>query len=347
MADAHDAITHLLDQGVRQGVFPGAIWAIGDADATLDFGACGLADPADPATTVRPDTLWDVASLTKILAVWTTIGTLWHDEQLSLDDPLHDFWPEVDGYPLGQVTARHLLTHTAGVPLRANLKALYGADPQAIREGVLHENPHRPPGQAVEYTDRAPLILGFLAEYLAGAPLDQLATERVWKPLDMTNTRFGPLPTSDRPRCAPTEYDPDTGAHLQGVAHDYSARLLGGVCGIAGVFSTLKDLARFLQHLLPPGPDSDQVGFGPAWVTESLDIHTGDLTPARGLLWHPAPDSGPQEDIYVHHGFTGTAMWLSPKQQRWAVLLTNKIYYSRDRDPLMSIRAAFRTLVFS
>ncbi|GAA3656838.1 serine hydrolase domain-containing protein [Nonomuraea antimicrobica] len=344
MADTHDSITHLLENGVRERVFPGAVWAIGDADTVLDNGACGTTAPDQAA--MCPDTVFDVASLTKILAVWAVIGTLWHDQQLPLDDPLATFWPEAAGYPLGHVTARQLLTHTAGVPLRANLRALYGTDPQAIREGVLREGLHRPPGEAVEYTDRAALILGFLAEHLAAAPLDQLAAERIWHPLAMTGTRFGPLPAQDRPRCAPTEFDPDSGVHLQGIAHDYSARLLGGVCGIAGVFSVLHDLAILLRHLLPPGPDPGRVGFGPAWVAESLRIHTGDLTPARGILWHPAPGTSTHDDVHVHYGFTGTAMWLSPKQNRWAVLLTNKLYFSRDRNPLMAIRNAFCTLVF-
>ncbi|MGV9386142.1 serine hydrolase domain-containing protein [Nonomuraea sp. NPDC003707] len=343
MADAHDSIARLLENGVRERVFPGAVWAIGDADTVLDSGVCGMTAPGQAA--MRLDTVFDVASLTKILAVWAVIGTLWHDQQLPLDDPLATFWPEVAGYPLGQVTARQLLTHTAGVPSRANLRALYGTDHQVIREGVLREDLHRPPGEAVEYTDRAALILGFLAEHLAGTSLDQLAAKRIWQPLAMAGTRFGPLPVQERAQCAPTEFDPDSGVHLQGVAHDYSARLLGGVCGIAGVFSVLEDLAAFLRNLLPPGPDPGRVGFGIAWVAESLRIHTGDLTPARGLLWLPAPGTHPHDDVHVHYGFTGTAMWLSPKQTRWAVLLTNKLYFSRDR-PLMAIRNVFRALVF-
>ncbi|MER6579133.1 serine hydrolase domain-containing protein [Nonomuraea sp. NPDC001023] len=164
MADTHESIIRLLETGVREQVYPGAVWAIGDADTVLDSGAHGAMAPGQAA--MRLDTVFDVASLTKILAVWAVIGTLWHDQQLSLDDPVATFWPEAAGYPLGQVTARQLLTHTAGVPLRANLRA-YGTDPQVIREGVLHAELHRPPGQAVEYTDRAALILGFLAEHLA------------------------------------------------------------------------------------------------------------------------------------------------------------------------------------
>ncbi|PZG19495.1 serine hydrolase [Nonomuraea aridisoli] len=306
----------------------------------LDRGACGLADPTDPGSAMRPDTLFDLAGLTKIVAVWAVIGHLWEERRLALDDPLAGFWPEVAGHPLGQVTARHLLTHTAGVPLRANLQALYGTDPRAVRDGVLREALHRPPGEAVEYTDRAALILGFLAEYLTAVPLDRLATERIWRPLGMTGTRFGPLPASERARCAPTEFDPGLGTHLRGVVHDFSARLLGGVCGVSGVFSHLDDLARFQRHLLGP---SSGVGHGDAWITESLQIHTGDLTPRRGLFWYPSRDSG---DVFVHYGFTGTGLWVSPKRARWAVLLTNKLYHSRDRQPLMTIRHAFRALAF-
>ncbi|GAA3251200.1 serine hydrolase domain-containing protein [Nonomuraea helvata] len=335
MGDTHESITELLDRGVRERVFPGAVWAIGDRDGVREWGTCGVADPAVPGSLMRRDTIFDIASLTKIVAVWAVIGGLWEEERLPLDVPLDGFWPEVAGHPMGNVTVRHLLTHTAGLPLRANLRNQYGTDPGAIRAGVLHEKPHDLPGRAVKYTDRAALVLGYLAEHVSGRPLDRLAHERVWQPLGMNHTRFGPLPSELAADCAPTELDQDTGTHLKGIAHDFSARLLGGVCGIAGVFSVLDDLALFQRHLLDPAAHTS---FGLAWVTESLQVHTGSLTPSRGLFWHPAPGS---DDTYVHYGFTGTGMWTSPKRERWGVLLTNKLYYSRDRDPLMAIRDTF------
>ncbi|MEV5507893.1 serine hydrolase domain-containing protein [Streptomyces orinoci] len=346
MADSTDRIKQLVADGVRDQVYPGAVWAMGDAAGIKAGGTAGLLDPAEPDTSMRPGTVFDVASLTKILAVWSTIGALWEDDAFPLDDPLGTFWTEVSGHPLGQVTARQLLTHTAGVPLRAQLKNLYGTEPATIRAGVLHEALHRPPGEAVEYTDRAALILGYLAEHLSGQPLDQLAHTRIWQPLGMTHTRFGPLPTELAARCAPTELDQDTGRHLKGTAHDFSARLLGGVCGIAGAFSVLDDLARFLRYMLDPATAPASPGFGPNWVEESLTVQTGTLEPVRGLFWHPAPGTDPADRTYVHYGFTGTGMWISPKQGTWAVLLTNKLYYTRDREPLTSIRNAFRGLVF-
>ncbi len=336
-------IEDLLQTGVREEVYPGAVWAVGDADGVRASGAVGLLDPDRPDEPMRLDTVFDVASLTKILAVWSTIGTLAEEGKLALHAPLGTFWHEVAGHPLARATAHQLLTHTAGLPLRANLKNLYGTDPQDIRDGVLHEALHRPPGEAVEYTDRAALVLGCLAEHLSGQPLDQLATDRVWHPLGMTRTRFGPLPAAEAARCAPTEYDEATGTHLKGTAHDFSARLLSGVCGIAGTFSVLDDLALFLRHMLAP----TRAAFGPTWIKDSLRLQTGALTPARGLFWHPAPDTDPAEDIWVHYGFTGTGMWISPAQGRWAALLTNKLRFNRDREPLTEIRNAFRTAGFT
>ncbi|WP_060177349.1 serine hydrolase domain-containing protein [Streptomyces sp. IMTB 1903] len=336
-------IEDLLQTGARKEVYPGAVWAVGDADGIRASGSVSVPDPDRPDEPMRLDTVFDVASLTKILAVWATIGTLVEEGKLQLHTPLGTIWDEVAGHPLARATAHHLLTHTAGLPLRANLKNLYGTDPQDIRDGVLHEALHRPPGEAVEYTDRAALILGYLAEHLSGQPLDQLTTDRIWHPLGMTRTRFGPLPSTEAAHCAPTEYDETTGTHLKGTAHDFSARLLGGVCGIAGTFSVLDDLALFLRHMLAP----TQAALGPTWIKESLRIHTGTLTPARGLFWHPAPGTDPAKDVWVHYGFTGTGMWISPAQSCWAVLLTNKVYFTRDRGPLTEIRNRFRATLFA
>ncbi|MFE9836344.1 serine hydrolase domain-containing protein [Streptomyces sp. NPDC005551] len=336
-------IEQLLQHGVRDRVYPGAVWAVGNAEATTASGAVGLLDPAAPDEPMRLDTVFDIASLTKIVAVWSVIGTLVEEGKLQLHTPLGTFWPEVTNHPLAQVTTHELLTHTAGLPLRANLKNLYGTDPQDIRDGVLREALHRAPSEAVEYTDRAALILGYLSEYLDGQPLDLLAASRVWEPLGMIETRFGPLPADVVARCAPTELDEETGTHLKGTAHDFSARLLGGTCGIAGTFSTLADLSRFLRHMLAP----TQAVFGPTWIADSLRIRTGELIPARGFFWHPAPGTGLREDVWVHYGFTGTGMWISPKQERWAVLLTNKLYFTRDRVPLTDVRNTFRADAFS
>ncbi|MFI0826306.1 serine hydrolase domain-containing protein [Streptomyces roseolus] len=333
----------LLAGAVQDGVCPGAVWAVGDPSGTRSAGAVGVLDPARPGEPVRPDTLFDVASLTKILTVWAVTGTLVDAGKLDLAAPLGALWPAAAGRPVGRVTAHHLLTHTAGMPLRANLRFLYGSDPQDIRDGVLSEPLRHPPGAAVAYTDRAALVLGWLAEHLTGRPLAELARERVWAPLGMRETRWGPLPPAEAARCAPTEYDEETGRRLRGTVHDFSARLLGGACGIAGVFTTAGDTGRFLRAVLCPPPGT----FSSAWTEASLRVGTGALEPPRGLLWHPAPGTGPADDVWAHFGFTGTAMWVSPARARWAVLLTNRLYTTRDPAPLARVREAFRTYAFA
>ncbi|MBS2536274.1 beta-lactamase family protein [Catenulispora sp. NF23] len=349
-ADLASQIDALVEGGVERRVFPGAVWAVGGPDGLTAQGAAGLLDPSDTSWPMRPDTLFDLASLTKIIAVWAAVGTLWEADRVDLDDPLAKHLPDALGFPLGTVTIRQFLTHTSGVPLRANLRASYGTDPEAVRLGVLREAVHRPAGEAVEYTDRSALILGFLVEQLMDRRLDAVARDVAWEPLGMSATRYGPLPASLAGQCAPTEFDEEAGAHVRGSVHDYSGRLLG-VCGISGVFSNAVDLGRFLQHMLNP-----EVGvgvgagagaaFGRRWIRESLRLHTGDLQPERGLFWHTVPGMSTAEDVWTHYGFTGTAMWVSPVRDRWAVLLTNKLYYSRDRGPITTVRNGFRRLVF-
>lgn len=337
-------INALLNQGVQDKVFPGAVWAIGGPSGVQAAGAVGVLDPADPGIPMQMDTVFDIASLTKIISVWSGIGVLWEAGRIALDDRLGAHLPETVGYPLGEVTVHQLLTHTAGVPLRSQLKALYGTDPDTIRRGVLQEAVHRPAGEAVEYTDRAALILGYLIEEVSGQTLGAFVRRTVWEPLRMRATVFGPMPPSATWRCAPTELDDAIGEHLRGVAHDFSARLLGGACGIAGAFSTAADLGAFAAHLLAPNAS---VEFSANWTAESLRIQTGGLEPARGLFWHPAPGSEPADDIWVHYGFTGTGLWVSPKQDRWATLLTNKLYYTRDREPIAEVRNEFRRAALS
>ncbi|MEU0966077.1 serine hydrolase domain-containing protein [Streptomyces sp. NPDC005917] len=343
-----DRIRQCVGEGVRDKVYPGAVWAVGDRSGNMALGTPGVPDPDQRDEPMRHDTVFDVEGLTEVLAVWSTIGSLVEGGKLRLDEQLGDFWSEVRGHPLGRVSTRHLLTHTAGIPLRTDLMDLYGTDPQDIRDGVLHEGVRRLPGEAVEYTARAALVLGYLAEELSGQSLDALAATEVWQPLGMTRTRYGPLPGEAAARCAPTEVDDTTGSRLRGTAYASSARLLGGVCGNSGVFSVLPDLAVFLRHLLQPGQDAGRPGLGIAWIKESLRLQTGELAPGGGLFWRPAPGTvSGTDDIWEHCGSGAAGAWVSPRQGRWAVLLTNARYYTRDYGSLIHVRDTFRSLAFA
>ncbi|MFE2106284.1 serine hydrolase domain-containing protein [Kitasatospora sp. NPDC059463] len=356
-------LDRLVGAGLRA-AGTGGVWSAGDAGGVRGRGRAGvLGRGPHGARPMDHDTVFDLASLTKIVALWPCAGALRQAGRLPLDRPLGDYWPPAAGRPVGAVTARQLLTHTAGLPLRTRFAELYGTDPAAIRAGVLAAPLHRPPGVAVEYTDRAAVLLGHLVESLAGAPLDELAARQTWRPLGMADTRYGPLGPDPAGRTAPTEYERSAGRVLCGVVHDPSARLLGGVSGNAGAFSTARDLERFLAALLP-GAVGDGAGerggggegggaaagsalpwAGP-WIAESLRVQTGGLAPARGLSWLCAAGTDPAEGTFVHYGFTGTALWVSRRRGRWALLLTNKVHYDRDFRPLTELRNAFRRAVF-
>ncbi|GAA3026511.1 serine hydrolase domain-containing protein [Kitasatospora sp. NPDC127116] len=336
-------LDRLVGEGART-VGAGAVWAVGDAGGTLGGGSHGVLGQG-PYARLRPgpDTLYDLASLTKVVALWPCAGVLRQSGRLPLDEPLGRWWPPAAGHPAGEVTVRQLLAHTAGMLPYTRFEQLYGRDPAAIRAGVLAAPLHRPPGTAVEYTDRAAVLLAHLVEDLGGAPLDELAARWVWGPLGMTDTRYGPLDGALAARTAPTEYEEGAGTHLCGVVHDPSARLLGGVSGNAGAFSTARDLARFLTALLAPPPGAP---WGEPWIDESLREHTGGLAPARGLSWLHAPGTDPAEGTFVHYGFTGTGFWVSRRLGRWALLLTNKVHYDRGIQQLTDLRNAFRRAVF-
>ncbi|MFD5464732.1 serine hydrolase domain-containing protein [Kitasatospora sp. NPDC127059] len=336
-----------LDRLVRDGAHAvglGAVWAVGDAGGTLGGGSHGTLGQG-PYARLRPgpDTLYDLASLTKVVALWPCAGVLWQSGRLPLDEPLGRCWPPAAGHPVSVVTVRQLLAHTAGMLPYTRFEQLYGREPAAIRAGVVAAPLHRAPGAAVEYTDRAAVLLTYLVEDLGGAPLDGLAARWVWRPLGMTDTRYGPLGGADLARTAPTEYHEPTGAHLRGVVHDPSARLLGGVSGNAGAFSTARDLARFLTALLAPPP---RLPWGEPWITESLREQTGGLAPARGLSWLYAVGTEPAEGTFVHYGFTGTGIWVSRRLGRWALLLTNQVHHSRVTQGLTDLRNALRRAVF-
>ncbi|WP_369184649.1 serine hydrolase domain-containing protein [Streptomyces sp. Y1] len=333
----------LVRDGLRT-VGAGAVWAVGDAGGTLGGGSHGVLGQGPYAELAPgPDTRYDLASLTKIVALWPCAGALWRAGRLPLDEPLGSWWRPAAGRPVGGVTARQLLAHTAGMLPYTRFAQLYGRERAAVLAGVVGAPLHRPPGTAVEYTDRAAVLLGHVVEDLGGAGLDELAARWAWAPLGMADTRYGPLPEGESARTAPTEWDGDTGAFLRGVVHDPSARLLGGVSGNAGAFSTARDLARFLTALLDPPPE---LPWGEPWIAASLREQTGGLAPARGLSWLFAPGTTTAEGTFVHYGFTGTGIWISRRLGRWALLLTNKVHYDRGVQPLTDLRNAFRRAVF-
>ncbi|MFB6723667.1 serine hydrolase domain-containing protein [Kribbella sp. NPDC056345] len=313
-----------LDALVTNEVTPSYALALRrDGELTQRFGGRldGSAQVPDPAT------VYDVASLTKILATWGVVGRLIHDGHLALNAPLSRFFPGI-GAGVGRHTVADLLTHRTTLPT-ATWLARYGDD---IKHGVLTAATEDRSAVPAQYLNRGYLILGWLVEVIAGRPLSEVTADEWWRPLGMHDTQFTPLTGGiDPDRIAPTEVLAD-GNRLRGVVHDENARLLGGVAGHAGVFSTLADLALFLTALTD-APET--LGLSQDYLAQSRSpLVPWTETRQRAIGWWVTPD----QSLVRHDGFTGTTICYSPATGDFGILLTNAVYYSRRNPAVNQVR---------
>ena len=310
------AVDHVLTHAVAAGGFPGATVAIGRVSGPTWLRGYGhrswveTTPQVDPATTV-----YDLASLTKVVATTTAIMILYDQGKIRLDAPAARYLPQWKVSARAGVTVRDLLTHRSGLPPGRDLWRV-GHTPAAARRAVLRTPLEDEPGAHYVYSDLGADILGFIVENVSGERLDQFTTERVFRRLGMTSTRFRPPPTW-RARLAHTE------APL-GRVHDRNAAALGGVAGHAGLFSTAADLSIFAEMLLNGG-----TYHGVRIVRDS----TVALFTRRASLGHRAlgwdtcggASCGQRmgETGFGHTGFTGTSLWIDPARNLYVIVLAN------------------------
>src|SRR5919109_3879939 len=251
MRVVHDSIARVLDRAIADSAFPGAISVVGTRDGTITSYAVGRIDW--PANAPAPDenTMWDIASLTKVVGMTTAMMQLVEQDRVELDAPVARYLPEFVGEGKERVTVRHLLTHSSGLPAwRALYKEASNADPALA---LVFQTPlDTVPGARMMYSDLGAILLGKIVERVSGEPLDVYIARHITRPLGMTATTYRP-DTSLRPRIAPTEFDPWRQRHIRGEVHDENAYMLGGGSGHAGLFSTAADLTRFARMMLGGG----------------------------------------------------------------------------------------------
>ena len=306
---------------------PGAVlWLEGNGQSYHQaYGQRALQPVGEPMT---EDTLFDVASLTKVLATAPAMALLLERGQVRLDEFVRHYLPEFGGPGTAAITVRHLLTHTSGLLLGisgANFHDTLSAIAVATRE-----KPRVTPGTEFHYCDLNFILLGEIVRRVAQQPLNEFVAREIYAPLRLKDTGF--LPSARlRPRIAPTQELPD--GLLRGIVHDPTARRMGGVAGHAGVFATAADLARFARMLLNEGELAGVRLFKP----ETIGLMTGVQSPTnilarRGLGWDI--DSGysrPRGLVfplgsYGHTGFTGTLLWIDPFSRTFVILLTNRLH---------------------
>ena len=327
-------IDHVIERGIKAGGYPGAAVVVGRRGSAVwekGFGHLGWnASEAD----VTPNTIYDLASLTKVVGTTTAVMLLYDEDKIQLDEPVKTYLPEFSGGNKDLVTVRMLLEHRSGLPAGRDLWRI-ASSPADARRAVLETPLAFQPGRFEEYSDLGADVLGFIVERVSGQPLDGFLNDRVFKPLGMTETSFRPSPLL-RAQIAPTELNPPRGYPLRGEVHDENAFALGGVAGHAGIFSTANDLSVFAQMMLNRGEYQ-----GTRFIKEStVDLFTKNTTSrgTRALGWDTCGHQGScgkylSENAYGHTGFTGTSLWIDPEREMFVVLLTNRVHAARAKRP--------------
>jgi uncharacterized protein YbbC (DUF1343 family)/CubicO group peptidase (beta-lactamase class C family) len=322
------AVDAVIQQAIHENenTIPGAVLVVGHNGQVVYRKAYGNRALEPRRELMTLDTIFDLASLTKVIATTPAIMQLVEQGKIRLNDPVARYLSEFAQNGKDDITVRQLLTHYSGIEPDIDLKTTWEGKQTAYRMAFA-DAPQDPPGSRFSYSDVNFIVLGALVEKISGEAFDEYCARHIFAPLKMTHTRFVP-PVSWRPKIAPTQYD-ENEHMLRGIAHDPTARRMGGVAGHAGLFSTADDLAKFAQALLnggggilsplsvekmtrPEQPPSAPVLRGFGWDIDSpFSSNRGDLLPVGS---------------YGHTGFTGTSMWIDPTTQTYIILLTNAVH---------------------
>ncbi len=331
-------IAPLVDAAIARHELPGAVVLVGRGDAIVyrrAFGQRAVPPSPEPMT---EDTIFDLASLTKVVATTTSVMKLVEEGRIRLNDPVTQFIPEFGRYGKSGITIQHLLTHTSGLRPDLELEIEFHGDDEAIRR-ASEETPASAPGARFVYSDINFFLLGDIVRRVSGERLDRYAKTQIFDPLGMQETMFLP-PASWRPRIAPTERCAPLAwpcsadaPFLRGIVHDPTSRRMDGVAGHAGLFSTAADLSRFCRMLLSGGRLGAVRILSPATVARMTSPSTpAEMRAVRGLGWDiDSPFSSNRGELfpigsYGHTGFTGTSLWLDPATKSYVIFLSNRVH---------------------
>ena len=338
------AVDAIIQQSITDGNIPGAVLVVGHNGKIVYRKAYGnrALEPHREAMTL--DTVFDLASLTKVIVTTTAVMQLMQIGKIRLNDPVAKYLPEFAQNGKEDITVRQLLTHYSGLPPDLDLKTQW--ESKATAYGMAFaEMLDDSPGSRFSYSDINFIVLGALVEKVSGETLDEYATRHIFAPLKMFHTRFLP-PSAWRAKIAPTQYD-ENEHMLRGVVHDPTARRMGGVAGHAGLFSTGDDLAKFAQALLSGGGGI----LSPLSVEKMTSPEQPPAAPVlRGFGWDiDSPFSSNRGDLlpvgsFGHTGFTGTSLWIDPTTNTYIILLTNAVH-PRGKGNAIALRSKVATAV--
>lgn len=342
MSDALGAtLDSIVTVALRENAAPGATLAVGRYGRLVHLKGYGRLDTAIASAPVDPNTIYDMASLTKVIATTTAAMILEEQGLLDLDRTVGSYLPGFNAPDKAGITMRMVMTHRGGLEAFAALYKTFRGKEQYLQQ--INQRPLKSvPGTETVYSDWEMILTQLVIEKITGMPLDRLVDERVFRPLGMTSTMFTP-DSSLKPRIAPTEIDTARGGLVWGKVHDENADAMGGVAGHAGLFSTAPDLSVFAQMLLNGGvydgvrivkaatiarwtaPEGRGSSRALGWDTPSLNSSTGHFFSPRS---------------FGHTGFTGTSIWIDPTRDVFVILLTNRVDPTRNNTRVFALRRA-------
>lgn len=347
-------VQKIVAQAVEEGTAPGAVALVARKGKIVLERAFGKLTYEKDAARVKSDTIYDLASLTKVVATTTLAMIAYERGLLDLESPVERYVPEFRGEGKERVLVKDLLAHSGGLLWWTDLyRKFEGKNPEESKRCYLATICEMPldyaPRSKMVYSDLGILLLGEILERVTGKGLEELARTEVLDPLGMRDTMYHP-PASMRPRIAPTEIDSWRGRLVHGEVHDENAFGLGGVAPHAGLFSTARSLAAFAQMMLNGGAYGGKRLLNPATIalfTRRANLVEG---ASRALGWDtPSNPSSAgalfSQSSYGHTGFTGTSLWIDPERELFAILLTNRVHPTRENPKITELRPAFHDAV--
>ena len=345
-----EGIAPLVEAAVQANKIPGAVVLIGHEGQVVYRKAFGERSLVPERRPMAVDTIFDMASMTKVVATTTAVMQLVEQGKIVLSAPVSEYWPEFKQNGKELVTIRELMTHYSGLPPDLPLKPVWTGYDTAMQM-IIAAQLDAPPGTRYIYSDVNFETLGEIVRRVSGETLDVYCAEHIFKPLGMKDTLFRP-PASLRNRIAPTQYEHgSSGPVLWGVVHDPTSRFMGGVAGHAGLFSTADDISIFAQMLLNGGTYNGARILSPLSIEKMTEPQTPpDKMVLRGLGWDIdspfASNRGELFDVgsFGHTGYTGTSLWVDPITNTYVILLTNRVH-PNNKGMVGGLRTALSTLV--
>jgi CubicO group peptidase (beta-lactamase class C family) len=352
-----DSLARILRNAVADSAFPGAYAIVGDSRGVLARVGAGRIDWARNAPPPDQHTLWDLASLTKVIATTTAAAQLVELGKIDLDAPVQRYLTDWTGAGKESVTVRHLLIHTSGLPaFRPYDRQTKNQD--SIAALLFGTELERAVGERMVYSDIGAFVLGEIIERVSGEELDAYFARHVAAPLRLRETMFTP-PASLRARVAPTEIDTLRGGLVHGVVHDERAYYLGGAAAHAGLFGSAHDLARFAMMMLRGGSLDGARILEPETIA-TFTVYVDPSFSNRALGWQKrerpgmafrtgAAWAGEKMSVssYGHTGFTGTSIGMDPERDLFVILLSNRVNPTRNNARITAVRVSVTDAVVS